>query len=197
MSTAPLPFLTPDQYLEIEQNAEFKSEYWNGQMYAMAGGTGRHSDAAGGLLVAFRTRLKGRGCGVFNSDLRVRDGENGLYTYPDLAVVCGKPVFGPAHTLINPLVLVEVLSPSTEAKDRGFKFARYRHIESFREYVLISPEQPRVETYLLQADRSWRYQSIEGLQSAVAFGSLALEIPLAEIYDGIMFEDWFATAPGA
>ena len=87
MFTAPSPSLTPEQYLEIEEKADFKSEYWNGQMYAMApSGTPRHSDASSGLLVALRTRLTNRGCGVFNSDLRVRESKNGLYTYPDIAI---------------------------------------------------------------------------------------------------------------
>ena len=195
--TAPLPFLTPEQYLEIEEKAEFKSEYWDGQMYAMAGGTPRHSDASGGAFEALRRRLKGRRCGVFNSDLRVRDGQNRFYTYPDIAVVCSEPEFGATHTLTNPVVLVEVLSPSTEAHDRGFKFERYQHIKTLQEYVLISQAKPRVETYLRQADGSWRYQAVEGLDACVSLRSIEVEIPLAEIYDGVLFLDWFKPDPSA
>ena len=197
MSALPIPYLTPEQYLEIEEKADFKSEYWDGQMYAMAGGTPHHADAAGGVLSALMTRLKAKGCGVFGSDLRVRDSYKGLYTYPDVAVVCGEPVLGPQLTLTNPIVLIEVLSPTTEASDRGFKFERYQHIDTLKEYVLISQEKPRVETYLRQQDGSWRYQSFEGLNSSVAFQSVGVEVPLSEIYDGVMFRNWFATDPGA
>lgn len=191
MSTLPLPFLTPQQYLDLEQKALQKSEYWNGQMFAMAGGTGRHADASGGVFFALRARLNSRGCAIFNSDVRVRDGEKGLYTYPDVAVVCGQPLFGPGHTLTNPVVLVEVLSASTEAHDRGFKFERYRHIESFREYILISQDRPFVEAHFL-VDGVWRKQVAEGLAASISLRSFDLEIPLAEIYDGLMFREWFA-----
>jgi Uma2 family endonuclease len=193
MAIAPLPYLTPEQYLEIEEKAEFKSEYWDGRMYAMAGGTPKHSDAAGGLLVALRRRLRSSGCGVFNSDLRIRDGANGLYTYPDVAIVCGEPSLGAGHTLTNPIALFEVLSPSTEAKDRGFKFERYQHIESLREYVLVSQEKPRVETFLRQTSGPWLYQAVVGLDASVTIQSVGIDVPLAEIYDGITFRDWFGS----
>ncbi|HEY3741584.1 MAG TPA: Uma2 family endonuclease [Bryobacteraceae bacterium] len=184
-------YLTPEQYLEIEEKADFKSEYWNGQMYARAGGTPRHSDAASGLLVALRTRLKGKGCGVFNSDLRIRDNPKGLYTYPDVAIVCGEPLLGPGHTLTNPIALFEVLSPSTEARDRGFKFEQYQLIESLREYVLVSQEKPRVESFFHTAQESWVYHAVEGFEAAVSIQCVGIEVPLAEIYDGITFRDWF------
>ena len=196
MSAVPVPYLTPKQYLEIEQKAVFKSEYWDGQMYAMAGGTPKHSEAGTRFAAALIARL-GDKCGVFNSDLRLRDSEDGLYTYPDVSVVCGEPEYGEAHTLTNPTVLAEVLSPSTEASDRGFKFKRYQHLESLKEYVLISQEEPRVETYLRQSDGTWRYQSVEGLHSAVILRSIGIEVPLSEIYRGITFREWFTTDPGA
>jgi Uma2 family endonuclease len=192
LSASPIPFLTPKQYLELEQNAEFKSEYWNGHMYAMAGGTPRHSEAGTRFAAAAIARLGNR-CGVFNSDLRVLDSEDGLYTYPDVSIVCGEPEYGEAHTLANPTVLVEVLSPSTEASDRGFKFERYQHLASLQEFVLISVEKPRVETFLRQADgsSSWRYQYVEGIEAAVRIQSVGIDVPLAEIYGGVSFRDWF------
>jgi Uma2 family endonuclease len=193
MATAPLPYLTPEQYLEIEEKAEFKSEYWDGQMYAMAGGTPRHSEVGTLFAAAAVPRLKRTGCGVFNSDLRIRDSERSLYTYPDVSIVCGKPEYGEKNTLSNPTVLVEVLSPATEAKDRGAKFQRYRQIESLKEYVLISQDEPWVETYLRQMDGSWRFESFNGLAASVELKSVGIEIPLAEIYDGITFRDWFTT----
>jgi Uma2 family endonuclease len=177
--------------LEIEQRAEFKSEYWNGRMYAMAGGTPRHSEAGTRFAAAAIARLGNR-CGVFNSDLRVRDSEDGLYTYPDVSIVCGEPEYSEAHTLANPTVLVEVLSPSTEASDRGFKFERYQHLESLKEFILISQEKPRVETFVRQPDQSWRYRSVEGLDSAVTIHSVGIDVPLAEIYGGLTFRAWFA-----
>ena len=146
--------VTPDEYLILEQKAEFKSEYWNGEMRPVALSTPRHSELSTIFAALAIARLKGKNCGAFNSDLRVRDSEDGLYTYPDISIVCGPPEFGKAYTLSNPTVLVEVLSPSTEGWDRGFKFERYQHLESLREYVLISQEKPRVETYLRQPDGS-------------------------------------------
>ena len=107
-------------------------------MYAMAGRTPRHSHASVGALVAIRNRLKGKTCGVFNSDLRLRDAQNKFYTYPDIAIVCGAPEFAAKNTLTNPVALVEVLSRSTEAHDRGFKFERYQHIPTLRDYILIA-----------------------------------------------------------
>ena len=98
---------------------------------------------------------------------------------------------------MNPTVLIEVLSPATEASDRGFKFERYPHLESLKEYVLISQEKPRVETYLRQFDGSWRYQSVEGLQASVALQSVGIEVPLREIYRGVTYREWFTTDPGA
>ena len=189
----PLPFLTPEQYLEIEEKAEFKSEYWEGQMYAMAGGTPRHSDASGGALTALRNRLKGKRCGVFNSDLRLRDAQSKFYTYPDIAIVCAVPEFDAKHTLTNPIVLVEVLSPSTEAHDRGFKFERYQHITTLRDYVLIAQDKARVEIFSRQPDNSWHYQAFEGLDATALIPAVDVLLPLQEIYDGVTFADWFKT----
>ncbi len=111
--------------------------------------------------------------------------------------MCGEPLLGPQHTLTNPVVLVEVLSPSTEASDGGFKFERYQHIDTLKEYVLISQEKPRVESYLRPADGWWKYRSTERLASTVTFESVGVVVPLTEIYDGLMFREWFATDPGA
>ena len=181
--------------------AEFKSEYWDGQIYAMAGGSPRHSELGALFTAAAVLRLKGKGCGVFTSDLRIfasiNDGYESLYTYPDVSIVFGRPEFGESQTLINPTVLVEVLSPSTEGSDRGPKFERYQHIASLREYVLISQEKPRVEVFVREPDGTWRYQSIVGLRSILTLASVGIEIPLSEIYDGLMFREWFTTDPAA
>jgi Uma2 family endonuclease len=128
MSAQAQPRLTPEQYLELERAAEFRHEYYNGRMYAMPGGTFPHVVVIGNLAHGLRNGLGNRPCVVATSDLRVRVSPNGLYTYPDIAVVCGPPRLLDGHkdTLLNPILIAEVLSPSTEAYDRGFKFAQYR-----------------------------------------------------------------------
>ena len=136
----PLPRLTPRQYLQIERDAEHKSEYYRGETLAMAGGSPEHSEIAANLIGILRSRLSGKGCKVYTSDLKVRTEPDGLYAYPDVTVICGKPIRleDDPHVIENPKVLFEVLSPSTEANDRGFKFQQYKHIESLSEYVLVS-----------------------------------------------------------
>src|SRR5262245_55241175 len=137
------PRITPAEYLVMERAAEFRSEYHEGRVHAMPGSTYDHVVITGNLAFALRSSL-GKS-GTVASDLRVRVSPEGLYTYPDLVIICGEPKFADASrdTLINPMVLVEVFSPSTEARDRGFKFAQYRAIESVQEYLLISQTEPR------------------------------------------------------
>ena len=145
----PIPKLTPEEYLEIERKAEYKSEYFNGEMFAMAGGAPNHHRLAfrmNGLLFKL---LDGRDCEAFTSDAKVRTHPRGLYTYPDLTVVCGKATFAADQrdVLTNPKVIFELLSPSTEAHDRGLKFQQYKLIDSLQEYVLISQFEPLVESF--------------------------------------------------
>src|SRR5712692_7135469 len=152
MSAQPQPRLTPEQYLEIERAAEFRNEYYNGRMYAMSGGSHPHAIVIGNLAFALRSGLGKRPCLVTTSDLRVRVAPAGLYTYPDVVVVCGEPRYADNQidTLLNPMLLIEMLSPSTEAYDRGFKSAQYRTIESLQEYALVSQAEPRVEVFRRQ-----------------------------------------------
>jgi len=135
MSAQPQPRLTPEQYLEIERAAQFRSEYYNGRMYAMSGGTHMHALIIGNLARELGNSLKKRPYLVTTSDLRVLVQRGGLYTYPDIVVACGDPRYedNRLDTLLNPILLVEVLSPSTEAYDRGFKSRQYRTIESLQE----------------------------------------------------------------
>ena len=194
MHAQTVPYLTPDEYLEIERKAEYKSEYLNGRMwplggtpFGMAGGKPAHSLIAGNAHAELRMALKGR-CRVYNSDMRLRVSESGLYTYPDLAVVCGKPEYAKGDLLLNPTVLVEVLSPTTEKNDRGVKFRQYRTIPSLREYVLISQYEPVVEIFSRTPEPFWRYRAINEISEAVRLESVGCEIQMAEIYRDVEFE---------
>ena len=142
MSTQPKSFLTPEQYLEIERQAASKSEYWQGEMFAMAGASREHNLLAGNLYVSLHQQLRRRPCEVYQSDMRVWIPATGLYTYPDVVAVCGEPRFTDDHvdTLVNPTFVAEILSPTTEAYDRGRKFEHYRKVESLQEYLLVAQE---------------------------------------------------------
>ena len=147
MSANPIPFLSAEEYLAIERKAEFKSEYFQGKMFLMAGGSGLHAKISANAIIALGIELRNnRRCSVYPSDGRVCVSPAGLYTYPDVFVLCGDPVYSDEErdTFTNPVVIFEVLSKTTEAYDRGAKFALYRGIEPLREYVLVSQAKPLV-----------------------------------------------------
>ena len=188
----PLPKLTVEQYLAIEREAEYKSEYYRGDMFAMAGGTGPHSELSVTMTRLIGNRLAGRGCKVYNSDMKVQIEPGGLHTYPDGSVVCGKPVFSTStkEALVNPKLIVEVLSKSTEAHDRGFKFQEYKKIASLEEYVLVSQTEPLVERFARRSGAAWMdYSEARGMDARIELQSLGIEIPLEEIYGEIDFEE--------
>src|ERR1035441_10544341 len=157
MSTQPKTFLTPEQYLEIERKAEYKSEYYGGEMFAMAGAREAPNLIAMNLLARIHQQLSSGPFRVYPSNMRVCVNPTGLYTYPDIVVACEHPRFLEAErdTLLNPTLIVEVLSPSTEAYDRGRKFGHYRAIESLAEYLLVSSERAGAELFTRQTDRGW------------------------------------------
>jgi Uma2 family endonuclease len=190
--------LSPEQYLEIERAAEFRHEYYNGQMYAMSGATHRHTLINGNIVAALVVGLRKRPCIVSPVDLRVRVSAR-HYTYPDITVVCGesKYVDNQLDTLINPVLLIEVLSPSTESYDRGLKARQYRSIESLQEYALVAQSEPRVEIFRRQASGDWLLSESAGLDAACRFDSVGCSIPLAEIYDKVTFEPDEPTPPQA
>jgi Uma2 family endonuclease len=187
MATHPIHRLTPEEYLEIDRKAEIRSEYLDGEMFAMSGAGARHGDIVVNIALGLRTRLRGR-CRVSANDLRVRISENGLYAYPDIVVVCGKRRFlegGHNDTVLNPVLIFEVLSPSTADYDRGGKFAFYRQIDSLREYLVVAQDRPHVERHVRQPSGEWLLTEIDGLEATVALHSVEAELPLAEIYDDI------------
>jgi Uma2 family endonuclease len=190
MSAQALPKITPEQYLEAERSAEFRSEYYGGQIYAMAGGTIPHAHIVANCIGAFFQALRRSTYFVLSSDARLRISANDLYTYPDVMVVCGDPKFADNQrdTVLNPTLIVEVLSKSTEAHDRGFKFAQYRKLDSLREYALVSTAEPHVETFLRQAEGQWVLSESVGAGAVCHFSSLDCQIPLADIYDKVIFD---------
>jgi Uma2 family endonuclease len=184
MASLPVtPQLTEEQYLQIEREAETKSEFHDGQMFAMAGGSPNHSLLANTIGALLHGQMP-HGCRTFNSDLRIKVASTGLYTYPDCSVICGDLQFAGDHrdVVLNPLLIVEVLSPSTEGYDRGKKFELYRTIATFREYLLVHQDRQRVEHYSRQDDGSWLLRDHAGTEDAVAIARLNIRIPLADLY---------------
>src|SRR5580704_14072057 len=187
MSSQPSTFLTPAEYLEIERRAERKSEYFQGEMFAMAGASYAHVVIVGNLSHELKLRLKAGPCGVYSSDLRLRVAPNGLYTYSDVMVICGDPQFADNRrdTVVNPVLIVEVLSESTEAYDRGQKFEQYRTLPSLREYLLVAQDAPRIEQWIRQPDDNWLRVETSGMDASIQLASIDCVLPLTKIYNKI------------
>ena len=179
-----LPALTGEQYLEIERFSEIRHEYLDGLVYAMAGESRDHSRICFNLAVIVGRQLQGTACEGFSPNMKVRTGIGGLYAYPDLMIVCGEAVFHDEHgdVLLNPTVIFEVLSPSTEKYDRGEKFRRYQQIESLQDYVMVSQDQARIEHHHRQTDGMWTATEVKGLDEGLVLSSIDCRIPLAEVY---------------
>ena len=180
--------LTPEEYLAIERQAETRSEYLDGEMFAMAGASIEHNAIVANLIGELRQELKRRPCQVFPSDLRIHIPATGLYTYSDVVVVCGEPHLeddGHLDTLLNPTLLIEVLSPTSEAYDRGKKFEHYRSVESLAEYLLVAQDALRIEQYLRQPDGRWLFSAVTGREATIPLPSIQCELSLAEVYDKV------------
>jgi Uma2 family endonuclease len=191
------PRLTPEEYLTLERAAETKSDYLDGEMIAMTGASRRHSSIVTNLARALGNQLEGASCEVHINDLRVLVSATGLYTYPDIIVVCGEPILTDSYndTLTNPTVLIEVLSPSTAAYDRGTKLEHYRRLESLRECLFVSQERPKVEQYIRQEDRkSWLLTEVTDLAASIVLPSIGCQVPMAKVYDRVRF---LGSPPGA
>jgi Uma2 family endonuclease len=184
MASNPKTYITSEEYLELERKAEFKSEYLNGEIFAMAGASPRHVLIVNNSVIELGALLKGKSCRVFSSDLRVKIPATGLFTYPDVVVLCDKPQYDAKQkdTVTNPTVIVEVLSKSTKNYDRGENFEHYRSIESFTDYVLVAQDKFHVEHFAKQADGSWLLKETNNLEDSIKIDSIDCELKLIDIY---------------
>jgi Uma2 family endonuclease len=182
------PLYTPEEYLEMERAAEFRSEYISGEVFAMAGASFEHGIIISNLTRLLNTQLDEEPCIVIPNDLRVQAKVTGPYFYPDAVVVCDKPRFGDERndTLLNPTVIIEVLSPSTEAYDRGEKFIHYRRIESLREYLLVAQNTPRIERFVRQGD-FWLMAEAAGLEASLSLETIDCTLELSSVYRKVTF----------
>ena len=183
-------FLSPEEYLARERKALTKSEYRSGQVYALPGASRKHNIIAVHVSGELYIQLKERSFEIYTNDMRVKVSSTGTYTYPDVVVVCEEPQFEDSHfdTLLNPTVLIEVLSPSTAAYDRGEKFASYQKLDSLCEYVLISQDSVRVEHYLRQ-ERTWDLTEFHSLLDVFRLVSIGCELSLQAIYAKVQFSE--------
>lgn len=189
MSTA-LKRITPQEYLIRERQASIKSEFYQGEIFAMGGGSANHSLIAANFVREAGNALKDKPCIVFNSDLRVQVQSTGLHTYPDATIVCGELLFDDDHrdTILNPTVIVEVLSDSTEKYDRGKKSNHYRQIASLKELILIAQERSHVERFTRQPNGDWLFHEQKELTADFELKSLGISIAISELYRGVTFE---------
>jgi len=187
MATNPKTYITPEQYLEIERKAEFKSEYYQGEMFAMGVARWTHNRLVANLIASLHQQLRSGPCQTLPSDMRVQVDATGLYTYPDVIVVCGDPKFLDENrdTLLNPRLIVEVLSPSTEFYDRVRKFELYRSVESVSEYLLVSSVRVSAELYTRQPDGRWLLAVANRMEDSLDLQSVGAHLALADLYEKV------------
>jgi Uma2 family endonuclease len=191
MSTQPTTFLTEAEYLEQERRAEYKSEYFQGETFAMAGASPRHALIITNLVRELSLLLKKKPCLVYSNDLRLRVSPTGLYTYPDVMVVCGDARYADDQkdTVLNPVLIVEVLSESTRDYDRGRKFQHYRALSSLAEYLTVAQDAPHIEHCTRQPEGRWLLAEYSDPAQSIQLASIGCALSLAEVYDKI---EWSA-----
>ncbi len=193
------PLYSIEEYLTLERASEERHEYIDGYIYAMAGESGEHGDISVNLVREISVQLRGKSCRARSKDTKVLSGpvpmrprsKQGLFSYPDLVVICGEPQYHDEHTdvILNPAVIIEVLSKSTESFDRGEKFHRYQAWNpTLTDYLLVSQDAPIIEHFCRQPDGSWSYKIYQGLDRSVTIESIGCELQLADVYDRINFE---------
>ncbi len=184
MSSQRKTALTPEEYLAIERMSETKGEYFAGEVFAMVGASKRHNLISANIIGVLGNQLLDRPCNVYPSDMRVKVSATGKYTYPDVVVACAEESFDDREndTLLNPVLIVEVLSESTEAYDRGKKFEQYQYIESLTEYLLITQEPYRIEQYVRQNSREWRYTEYHSADDVVRIDVIGCEMGFKDVY---------------
>jgi Uma2 family endonuclease len=187
MVSQPVPYLTPAEYLALERRAETRSEYHDGELLAMVGASREHNLIVLNCGREISAQLKGRPCETYANDMRVKVAAVNRYFYPDLVIVCGEPQFedSSVDTLLNPTVIIEVLSDSTERFDRGKKFAYYRTLPSLRGYLLIAQDEYRIDAYRKDTDRRWLLEDAQGRDATLALGIADCTLALREVYDRI------------
>jgi Uma2 family endonuclease len=187
MSSQTTPTYSPQEYLALERAAQQKHEYFNGEIFALAGASERHNLLVGDLFASIHVQLRGKSCKVYSSDMRIKVSATGLYTYPDVVALCGEARFDDEQrdTLINPGLIVEVLSASTESYDRGEKFAHYRRVESLSEYLLISQDKYRIEQFVRQPDNQWLMSEVSKLDERIELPSIKCTLLLSDVYDRV------------
>lgn len=181
---------TLDEYFQLEHASEVKYEYWQGEVFAMSGASPAHVQVQVNLITMLRSQLRGRPYRIFSSDMRLKVPSYPPYRYPDLSALCGQPVFevlGGLEVLTNPTLIVEILSPTTEAFDRGDKFTYYKSIPSFVEYLLIAQHRPHVGQYMKQSQDVWEYREWNSLEAVLHLPALACDVALDELYQDIAF----------
>lgn len=184
------PFISEEEYLQRERNSVIKHEYYAGHIYAMAGSSEAHNLIAMNIATLLRTRLRGSDCRAYPNDMRLKVLQTGLNTYPDFTVVCGPSQFSDPNrrdTLLNPVVIFEILSPSTESYDRGVKFQHYRTIETLQEYILVAQDRYRIERFVRQAGGDWLLSDLAGPTATLPIAALDIHLPLGEIYELVSF----------
>ena len=189
MATAPIPRISPAEYIKLEEETGERFEYLDGEVFGISGGTYPHNLISTNLIQLIGGLVREKGCKTMTSDQRIVALETGLETYPDVSVICGKVQLAGVNcmAIANPAVLVEVLSKSTEAYDRGEKSAHYRRIESLQEYLLIAQGTVRVERYRRAGTNEWVLSEYTDAGGVLELKSLGIEIPIAAIYDGVEF----------
>lgn len=188
--TAPAGYVSPADYLRLERAAEFRHEYFQGEIRAMAGASFAHNRICANLLIELGIHLRGKACTPVGSDQRLQILSGSAYVYPDLTVVCGPPLFNEdkkPDTLLNPTLLVEVLSASTANNDRGEKFMFYRQLPSLRQYLMLDSESVHAELYSLDEPGRWVLTETRDQAAVLGLGSIGCRVPLADIYQGVEF----------
>lgn len=197
MSKQPKTRFTVAEYLSMERASSEKHEFAYGEIYAMGGASAKHVEIVGNIVSELRNHLRQRPCRVYSTDLRLCVDADHRYTYPDVVVVCGQPRFldDRLDTLLNPDLIVEVLSESTRNYDRGDKFQQYRGIASFREYLLVDQAKAHVERYSKQPDGTWSLWETDSLDDVIQLESISVTLPVSEIYLKIEFDQVSASSP--
>lgn len=188
MSAQPQSFLTPQDYLDWERQQETRHEFLDGHVFAMTGASRAHNVLCLNIAASLHQQLRGKPCEIYANDMRVKVSETGMYTYPDIVAVCGEPRFEDAavDTLLNPVLIIEVLSETTERHDRGAKFTHYRSLASLREYLLISQTECRVERYARQPGNHWLLTEYQDPEDRIDLTSLDAHLQLAEVYERLL-----------